>query len=290
VRAASVNAWDWDLLSGQLLNRLEAPFRPKHRVLGSDVAGVIEAVGPNVTRWQPGDSVLGDVTDAGFGAFAEFVAAPEGLFVRKPDDMTFEQAAAIPQAGVLALLGLRANRPVETGQQVLINGAGGGVGSFAIQLARAVGATVTGVDAAEKLDLIRSLGAAHTLDYRKEDFTRTGVTYDLILDVVARRSVVDYQRALNPGGTAALIGGALRVFLAAAARGSGSAGNGWRSVQMVMWRSSAEDLKTLTQAIEAGSLKPVIDRVLPLEQASEALRLISEGRVQGKVVLNLAQA
>ena len=287
VHAASVNSWDWDLLTGRPLNRIEAPFRPKHRVLGSDIAGVVEAVGPNVTRWQPGDAVFGDITDRGFGAFAEVVAVPEGLLARKPAALNFEQAAAIPQAGVLALQGLRANGPLREGQQVLLNGAGGGVGTFAIQLARASGAVITGVDSADKLDLIRSLGAEHALDFREVDFTRTGATYDLIVDVVAARSVSDYRRALKPGGTAALIGGKVSAFLSAVAFGRRSSRNGERAVQLLMWKASAADLDTLAGLVEAGTVTPVIDQVLPLADAAEGLRQLGAGRVKGKIVLSL---
>ena len=287
VHATSINSWDWDLLTGALLTRLEAPFRPKHRVLGSDIAGVVEAVGPDVTRWQPGDAVFGDITEVGFGAFAEQLAAPEGLLARKPDGLTFEQAAAIPQAGVLALQALRAGAPLQAGQRVLINGAGGGAGTFAIQIARTFGAEVTGVDAVEKLDLIRSLGAAHALDYRREDFTRTGTAYDLIVDVVAQRSMPDYRRALKPGGTATLVGGKMTSLMVAAALGHPSARNGHRRVSLMMWRASAADLDVLAEMVVSGAVRPMIDRVLPLAEAPEALRLIGAGQVRGKVVLTL---
>ena len=287
VRATSVNSWDWDQLTGALLTRLEAPFRPKHRILGSDIAGEIEAVGPKVTRWRPGDAVFGDITEVGFGAFAERVAAPEGLLARKPDSLTFEQAAAIPQAGVLALQSLRAGGALRAGQHVLINGAAGGVGTFAIQIAQSFGATVTGVDAGEKLDVIHALGAAHALDYRHDDFTRTEATYDLIVDTVAQRSLADYRRALKPGGTAVLIGGRLPALLKAVALGSASERNGHRAVRLLMARPNAGDLDTLGQMAEAGTVVPVIDRVLPLAQASEGLRLLGAGQVRGKIVLTL---
>lgn len=287
VRASSVNSWDWDLLTGRPVNRIESPFRPRHSVLGSDIAGIVEAVGAKVTQWRPGDAVFGDITEAGFGAFAEQVAVPETLLARKPSGLTFEQASAIPQAGVLALQGLRAGGALQPGQQVLFNGAGGGVGTFAIQIARSFGAQVTGVDSGDKLDLIRSLGAVQALDYRQEDFTRGSQTYDRIVDVVARRSASGYRRALKPGGTAALIGGRMTSLLGAAALGRPSPRNGNRRVQLLIWSSNVADLDTLAGMVESGVVQPVIDRVLPLAEAGEALRLLGAGQVRGKIVLTL---
>jgi NADPH:quinone reductase-like Zn-dependent oxidoreductase len=285
IRAASVNSWDWDRLTGAPLTRLEAPRRPKYRILGSDIAGVVEAVGPNCERFQPGDAVFGDLSEAGLGAFAEYVAVPETVLARMPVGLTFEQAAAIPQAGVLALQGLRANGPLRAGQRVLINGAGGGVGTFALQIARSVGAPVTGIDAGSKLDLIRALGADEAFDYAQIDFTRTGEGYDLILDMVARRSVSDYRRALRPGGTAVIVGGSIAALLQSAALGHPSDRNGNRAVRLLIARPNVADLDTLGQMVEAGTLVPVIDRVLPLAEAGEALRLLGAGQVRGKIVL-----
>lgn len=210
VQAASVNSWDWELLIGKpFANRLMfGLLKPtKIQSLGCDVAGRIEAVGSKVTKFQLGDDVYGDPSGGGWGGFAEYVCARENELVRKPDAITFEQAAAVPQAALLALQGLRFNGQVQAGQKVLMNGGGGGVGTFAIQLAKLYGAEVTGVDRTEKLDLMSSMGADHVIDYTEEDFTKNGQRYDLILDVASHRSVFDYKRALSSDGAYAMIGG-----------------------------------------------------------------------------------
>ncbi len=197
VHAASLNAADFENLRGVFVVRIAAPRKPMHKILGSDIAGRVEAVGSSVKQFQPGDEVYGDLSVCGFGAFAEYACAPESALAPKPASMTFEEAATFPQAAVLALQNLGGSGvsspnsmmmekgPVEPGQKVLINGAGGGVGTFAVQLAKYFGAEVTGVDSAKKLDMLRSIGADHVIDYTREDFTKSGQRYDLILDVVA---------------------------------------------------------------------------------------------------------
>jgi NADPH:quinone reductase-like Zn-dependent oxidoreductase len=206
IHAVSINGSDWEGLVGRpLYVRTGGLRRPGQTILGSDIAGRVEMVGAHVKEFQPGDEVLGDTPDY-HGGFAEYVCLPESRLVRKPARLTFEQASTIPQAGVIALQGLRHIQP---GQQVLINGAGGSAGTFAIQLARLRGAEVTGVDNTEKLEFMRSLGADHIIDYTREDFTRTGKQYDLILDVIAHRSVFAYKRALKPGGTYFFVGGSV---------------------------------------------------------------------------------
>ncbi len=218
--ASSVNEWDNGLISGKgLLTRLLGGlFKPKNKILGADVAGVIEASGSNIKNFKPGDEVFGDIAGAGFGAFAEYVCAPEKMLAKKSPKMSFEQAAALPQAGLLALQGLRYKKPLQAGQHVLINGAGGGVGPIALQYAKSIGAMVTCVDKEEKFEMLRSLGADELIDYRKTDYTKTGMQYDYILDVTARRSVSDYKRALKPGGVFSMIGGSM----------------GWLLVQMML--------------------------------------------------------
>ncbi len=210
VHAASVNSWDWDNLRGKpfLTRVLWGLFRPRRRVLGADIAGRVEAVGKNVTRFRPGDEVFGDLCESGWGGFAEYARARENALALKSHKMTFEQAAAFPQAGVMALQGVRDYGRLQPGQKVLINGAGGGVGTFAIQMAKAYGAEVTGVDSTKKLDLMRSLGADHVVDYTTQDFAKDGRRYDVILDVTAQRSMFDYRRVLNPTGVYIMIGGA----------------------------------------------------------------------------------
>jgi len=216
VLAASVNSWDWDLLRGTpFANRLMFGIvKPKIGILGCDIAGQVEAVGRNVKQFQPGDEVFGDISGCGWGGFAEYVCARENVLALKLASMTFEEAAAVPQAAVLALQGLRDKGKIQPGQKVLINGAGGGAGTFGVQIAKSFGAEVTGVDSASKLDMLRSIGADHVIDYTQEDFTKNGQVYDLILDVVTHRSIFDYKRALSPMGIYVMLGGGswARVF------------------------------------------------------------------------------
>src|SRR3989440_10404101 len=197
VHATSVNAGDWHLLRAKpFLMRLMGYglLKPKHTILGSDIAGRVEAVGRNVKQFQSGDEVFGNTAKYGFGGFAEYVSVPENALVLKPTNISFEEAAAVPQAAVVALQGLRDKGRIQSGQKVLIHGAGGGVGTFAVQIAKAFGAEVTGVDSTRKLDMLRSIGADHVIDYTQEDFTKSGQRYDLILDVVASQSIFDYKR------------------------------------------------------------------------------------------------
>jgi NADPH:quinone reductase-like Zn-dependent oxidoreductase len=215
VYASSVNSWDWDRLRGTpLLTRLDGGLlKPRHTILGADVAGRIESTGSSVTHFLPGDEVFGDLSGCGWGGFAEYDCARESMLAVKPADLTFEEAAAVPQAAVLALQGLRKGGRIRRGRRVLINGAGGGVGTFAVQIAKALGAEVTGVDSTAKLEMLRSLGADHVIDYTREDFTRNGKRYDLILDVVAVRSIVNYRRALRRNGTYVMVGGSTTTLL-----------------------------------------------------------------------------
>jgi NADPH:quinone reductase-like Zn-dependent oxidoreductase len=216
VHAASVNDWDWGLLRGKpLMNRLVVSglLKPKIKILGGDIAGRVEAVGRNVSRFEPGDEVFGDLSGCGFGGFAEYVCARESALALKSSSMTFEKAAAIPQAAVLALQGLRDKGEIQPEQKVLINGAGGGAGTFAVQIAKSFGAEVTGVDSTRKLDIMRSIGADHVIDYTQEDFTKTGLRYDWILDFAGYHSIIDYNRALNPRGIDVMVGGSAATFL-----------------------------------------------------------------------------
>lgn len=286
VHAASLNSWDLDLLRGDWLNRLISGGlrQPKLQILGCDVAGVIEAVGRNVTRWQPGDAVFGDISACGWGALAEYVCAHESALTLKPPAMSFVQAAAIPQAGVLALQSLCDQRPVQPGQKVLINGAGGGVGTFAIQMAKAFGAEVTGVDSTSKLELMRSLGADHVLDYTKTDFTRTGQHYDRIVDVVARRALAAYQRALQPGGLFVMIGGSMALVLQTVILGSWLAKREQKQLAVLAHQPN-KGMTTLLDFFAAGKVVPVIDHCYPLTETSEAFRRLHVGNAFGKVVI-----
>ena len=214
IRAASLNAADLETLRGDFVTRMVAPLKPKHRIPGTDFAGQIEAIGSRVMQFKPGDEIWGDLSfPLDGGTLAEYVCIPEKALRLKPASMTFEEAAAIPTAAVVALQKLRIKGPIRSGQKVLINGAGGGVGTFAIQIAKYFGAEVTGVDSTEKLDTLRAIGVDHVIDYTQEDFTQNRQHYDLILDIVVRRSFFAYRRALNPQGICVMVGGSLSRVL-----------------------------------------------------------------------------
>lgn len=288
VRAASVNSWDCDNLLGR-------PFvaragwgltRPKRRVLGADIAGDVVAAGHGVTRFRPGDRVFGDLSAADWGGFAELVSAPETALGRMPAELGFEQAAAIPQAGVMAL---QAVGPAGgAGRRVLVNGAGGGVGTFAIQLLRASGAHVTGVDSTEKLDLMRSLGAETVIDYTREDLADRSERFDLIIDVIARRSMLDYRRLLAPGGRYVMIGGATsriaQVVLVGAWEAMTRSG---RRMGLLVHRPN-HDLDRLGVLAAQGDLVPVIGETFELADVAQAMRLVIDGLALGKVVVTVA--
>lgn len=289
VHAASLNSWDLDLLRGDWINRLiSGGFRqPKLPILGCDVAGVVETIGRTVTRWRPGDVVFGDISACGWGALAEYVCAHESALTLKPVGLTFAQAAALPQAGVLALQSLCDLHPVQPGQTVLINGAGGGVGTFAIQLAKAFGAEVTGVDSTSKLERMRSLGADHVLDYTQTDFTRIGQRYDRIVDVMARRALADYQRALQPGGLFVMIGGSMTLVLQTMLVGSWLAKREQKQLAVLVHQPN-KGMAALLDLFTAGKVMPVIDYCYPLAETAEAFRRLRAGDVCGKVVITVA--
>jgi len=291
VHAASLNAADFEYRRGVFVARLlyRGLLKPKYKILGSDIAGQIEAVGRNVKQFKPGDEIWGDLSyPYGFGTFAEYVCVPENALRLKPASMTFEEAAAVPTAAVVALQNLRGKRPIQPGQKVLINGAGGGVGTFAVQLAKYFGAEVHGVDSTEKLDMVRSIGADHVIDYTKEDFTKGGQRYDLIVDVVVHRSVFDYRRALSPKGICVFIGGSMtRVFLNMLL-GPLISMTGNKKIGLVEWEpNKEEDLVFLKELFEAGKVVPVIDRRYPLSEVPEAFRYLEEGHAKGKVVITV---
>ena len=288
VRASSVNSWDWEFLNGiPLINRLlYGLFKPKKtkQILGADVAGIVEAVGRSVSRFQRGDQVFGDLWD-NWGGFAEYACAHETALEPKPENLTFEKAAAVPQAGVLALQGLRKAGQIQPGQKVLINGAGGGVGTFAIQLAKLSGAEVTGVDASHKLNVVRSVGADHVLDYIEEDFTKTGERYDLIIDCQNFRSMFDNKRALRSGGTYAMVGGSIpRVYQLWLLSLIGLLTREDKKLCLVA-EGPNKGLADLKELIEAGKIRPVVDRTYRLSEVPEALRYFGEGRHKGKIVI-----
>ena len=288
VHAASVNAADLETLRGDFIVRMAAPRKPMYRILGTDIAGRVEAVGRNVKQFQPGDEIWGDLSACGWGAFAEYVCVPDNELRLKPASMTFEEAAAYPQAAVLALQNLRDKRPIQPGQKVLINGAGGGVGTFAVQIAKYFGAEVTGVDSTTKLDMLRSIGADHVIDYTKEDFTKSGQCYDLIVDVVARRSIFAYRRALNPDGICVFVGGSTAAVFQALLLGPLISRTGSQKMGIVMWKpNNKEALAFLEELFEAGKVVPVIDRRYPLSEVPEALRYLDEEPHLGKIVITM---
>jgi NADPH:quinone reductase-like Zn-dependent oxidoreductase len=287
VCAASLNAADLETLRGVFINRIAAPIKPMHKIPGTDLAGQVREVGRNVKQFQPGDEIWGDLSFPLYsGTFAEYVCVPENALRFKPASMTFEEAAAIPTAGVVALQNLLAKGPIVPGQKVLINGAGGGVGTFALQLARYFGAEVTGVDSTEKLEILSSIGAHHVIDYTKEDFTKSGKRYDLILDVVVHRWIFDYKRVLNPDGVSVMVGGSMaKVFLNILL---GALMNERNKVGIGMWKpNKKEDLDLLKELFEAGKVKPVIDKVYHLSEVPEAFRYLEEGHAKGKLVITM---
>jgi NADPH:quinone reductase-like Zn-dependent oxidoreductase len=286
IHAASVNAADVEIIRGAWSMRMQGPLRPKHKIPGSDIAGVVEEVGRNVTKFKPGDEIFGDMFMAGFGAFAEYKCAPEKELYIKPKGMTFEQASCYPQSGLIALQGLRNKHPVLPGQKVLINGAGGGMGTFAVQIAKHFEAEVTGVDHTSKMGMLREIGADHVMDYTKEDYTKTGKTYDLILDVVACRKAKEYVGALSDNGNFVIVGGSRATIFKVVFLGSLITRNTNKKMGLNDWSSDKnEDMKFLMELFEKGKVKPVIDKCYQLEKVPEAYRYLEEGHVKGKLVI-----
>ncbi|HEU4422120.1 MAG TPA: NAD(P)-dependent alcohol dehydrogenase [Pilimelia sp.] len=287
VRAVSVNASDWESLRGKpLYARIGGPVRPRFKILGSDIAGRVEAIGPRVTRWRPGDEVFGDNL-ALMGGFAEYACARETALAAKPAGMSFEEAAAIPQAGVIALQGIRHRGRVQPGQRVLVNGAGGGAGMFAVQLAKLAGAHVTGVDNAGKLDFVGSLGADRVLDYTRTDFTRTGERHDLVLDLAGHRSAFAYRRALAANGRYLFVGGSVSTLLQVLLVGPLIGRTADKKVRLLIVQPNPQDLLAVAELCQAGTIKPVIDRRYSLAEVPEALQYLGEGRSKGKLVITV---
>jgi NADPH:quinone reductase-like Zn-dependent oxidoreductase len=286
VHAVSVNRSDWEGLIGKpLYARLAGLRRPGRPILGSDIAGRVEMAGKDARHFQPGDAVFGEMEDY-HGGFAEYACTRGTAWALKPAGLTFAQAAAIPQAGVIALQGLRDLQP---GQRVLINGAAGGAGSFAVQLAKYHGAEVTGVDAPGKLDFLRSLGADHVVDYTRDDFTRLGQRYDLILDLIAQRSVFAYQRTLRPAGRYLAVGGSVARLVQIVLLGPWIRRATGKTLRVLAVQRNRNDLVAIATLCESGTIVPVIDRRYPLSGVPDALRLLGEGRANGKVVITVDQ-
>jgi NADPH:quinone reductase-like Zn-dependent oxidoreductase len=283
VHAASVNRSDWEGLIGKPLYARIGGLR---QILGSDIAGRVEVVGKNNTQFQPGDEVFGELPDYR-GGFAEYVCARDKLLALKPTWMSFEEAAAIPQSGIIALHGIRDTGHVQSGQNILINGGGGGSGMFAIQLAKMYGAEVTGVDNTGKLDFMRTLGANNVIDYTREDFTRNGKQYDFILDLIAHLSAFDYKRALKPNGSYFAVGGSVATLLAIFLLGPLIRVVTSKNLRILMVRRNRKNLETFTELCESGKVTPVIDKRYTLSQVPEALRYLGEGYAKGKLVITV---
>ena len=287
VQAVSVNGSDWEGLRGKpLYARFGGLLKPHYHILGSDIAGRVEKTGRNTRQFQPGDEVFGEILPRR-GGFAEYVCASEKTLARKPASMTFEEAAAIPQGAVIALQGIRDKGQVQPGQAVLINGAGGSAGMFAVQLAKYYGAEVTGVDNAGKLDFMRSLGADHVIDHTREDFTQNGKQYDLILDVIAHHPVFAYTRALRPGGSYFVVGGSVATLFQILFQGPWIRRTTGKKIRILAVQPNLRDMVYITELCEAGKVVPVIDKRYPLSEVPEALRYLGEGHARGKVIITM---
>ena len=288
VFAASVNSADYRLLSGPIPRLMGfGLLRPKDKIMGADIAGRIEAVGKNVTRFKPGDEVFGDIA-TGFGGFAEYICARESILVKKPANLTFEQAAAVPMAAVTALQGLRKGG-IKPGDHVAVVGASGGVGTFMVQIAKSFGAEVTAISSTKKMEGLRTLGADHVIDYTHEDFTRSGQRYDLILAVNGYRPLADYRRALKPQGKYVMVGGEGRQIFESLVKGPLVSRRGGQTVTNLAATPNADDLSFVKDLIEAGKVTPVIDRTYPLENTAEAVRYVGGSRVAGKVIIQIQE-
>ena len=286
VHAVSINDWDWGLLQGDFINRLlNGLLKPKKKILGSDIAGRIEAVGKNVTQFKTGDEVYGDLSGH-WGGFAEYVCARENALALKAASMSFEEAAAIPQAAILAVQSLIDKGKIQPGQKLLINGAGGGVGTFGVQVAKLYGVEVTGVDSTGKLDMLRSIGFDHVIDYTKEDFTTNGRCYDLILDVKTNRSIFGYTRALCRNGIYVTVGGSIGRLLQALLLGPWISMIRKKHIRIVALKPN-KDLAYMNGLFKSGKVKPVIDGPYRLDQVPDAFRLFAKGDHKGKIVITM---
>lgn len=292
IHAASVNARDWRLMRAKPFFIRLMPggwLQPKNKILGADVAGRVEAIGNRVTQFKIGDEVFGYLPSAtGRGTFAEYVCANENAVILKPANLTFEQAAAVPEAALTALQGLRDKGSIQPGQKVLIQGASGGVGTFAVQIAKAFGAEVTAVCSTRNLDMVRSLGADHVIDYTQEDFTRNGQRYDLILAVNGYHPISDYLRALSPEGTYVVAGGSMLQLFQAALQGRQTSKNGNKKTSVVSLVQNQQDLVFMKELLESGKVVPVIDDCYPLSKVADALWYFEKEHARGKVIVTVA--
>ena len=289
IYAASLNAADWHIMRADPFFARFAfgLLKPKFSIPGADVAGRVEAVGKNVKEFHPGDEVFGNLFECGLGGFAEYACATENALVLKPANLSFDEAAAVPLAAVTALQALCDKGHIQPGQKVLVNGASGGVGTFAVQIAKSFGAEVTGVSSTGKLEMVRDLGADHVIDYTKEDFTRNGQQYDLIIAANGYHPISDYKRALSSKGIYVMTGGSGAQMVEAMFQGSWISMTGSKKMGNLMMKSNKEDLIFIKELLEAGKVVPVIDRRYPLSKVADAMRYLEEGHAKGKIVITM---
>jgi NADPH:quinone reductase-like Zn-dependent oxidoreductase len=279
IHAVSINAADYRSMRMGII--------PKRKIFGADIAGRVDAVGSACTKFIVGDQVFGDLSGCGFGGFAEYVAVPETVLAKKSDKVSFEDASALPMASLTALQALRNQGGIKSGQKVLVCGAGGGVGTFAVQLAKHFGAEVTAVCSPYNVELVQSLGADHVIDYSKEDFAKSPQRYDLVLGVNGTRSLAKYKRVLTPKGIFVAVGGGLSQVFSTMLFGS-LLSVGGKKLRLLAAKPDVQDLADVMSLVEAGKIKPIIDRHYPLEKTAEAMQYLSKGHARGKVVIQVA--
>lgn len=289
IMATGVNSWDGDMILGRpfIYRLLFGLFKPRYPIIGCDVAGVVEAVGSEITRFKQGDRVFGDLSEAGWGGFAEYVATKETALTHIPANVSFEDAAAIPQAGLLTLQSLRFNGRIRPGDHVLFNGAGGGVGTLGLQLAQRWGAIVTVVDHESKLIRLKEIGADHMIDYTKVDYTKAEVSYNLIIDVIAMRPFKEYEKVVKPEGGMAIVGGRVKTLLEAGLTGKLLSKKTGKKLGIMGQQYRLDDLDYLISLVSKGKLKPIIGEIYPLTGTPQALQSIIEGAAFGKLVIKI---
>jgi len=288
IMASSINSADIDMLKGTVLGRLSGLMKPSFSILGSDISGIVEAIGSEVTLFKVGDEVYGDMTGSGFGTFAEYKTVNEKVLSKKPDYLTFLEAASLPSAGVIALQSITNIKTIEPGQQVLINGAGGGMGTIAVQMAKAFGAYVTGVDKSVKLVMIKTLGADRVMDYEVENYAKLDTTYDRIVDCQAFHGPLKYFKRLNADGIFYMIGGSVSSLLKVGIYGSLMSLFSTKKVGLLLGRPNRkEDIRTLEELIQQRTLKPIIDKCFKLDEIAEAFEYFETGNFVGKIVIEI---
>lgn len=289
VCSASINSWDWDLLRGKpyLYRLIFGVFKPKYKIIGCDIAGSVEAVGDNITQFKAGDSVMGDISET-WGGFAEYVCVKEKQLLLMPAGFSFDMAASVPQAGVLAIQSIYDKKQLRKGDKVLINGAGGGVGTFALQLAKLLETEVTCVDSEDKLAMLSDLGANWVIDYKTKDFTKEGNKYDLIIDVVANRSIFAYRRCLTHNGVFVMIGGSIPSLLQAGLLGAMLSKKDGKRLGVLIHQPN-KNISMINALVQAGKLKPVIDKVFTLQQLPDAMKYFGSGKVKGKIIVRMGE-